>query len=226
MNKIVLFFVVLSGIVLGVGCNQAPKADQAQVQEAQQAPSAATDAVNYKVDAAQSQIGWLATKKVGKHNGIFGIKEGSLQVKDGQVQGGKVIIDVNSVKVLDLTGEDQQKLEGHLKDVDFFETAKYPEATFEITSVSKYDAAAGGAKPMLDGVTHNITGNLTMKGVAKSVTFPAIVEIGADGNVGAKAVFNINRNDWNIVYNNKESLGDKFILPDVNLTLKLVAVKG
>ena len=34
MNKIVLFFVVLSGIVLGVGCNQAPKADQAQVQEA------------------------------------------------------------------------------------------------------------------------------------------------------------------------------------------------
>lgn len=168
----------------------------------------------------------MATKKVGKHNGIFGIKEGSLQVKDGQVQGGKVIIDVNSVKVLDLTGEDQQKLEGHLKDVDFFETAKYPEATFEITSVSKYDAAAGGAKPMLDGVTHNITGNLTMKGVAKSVTFPAIVEIGADGNVGAKAVFNINRNDWNIVYNNKESLGDKFILPDVNLTLKLVAVKG
>ncbi|MFO0572280.1 MAG: YceI family protein [Polyangiaceae bacterium] len=36
---------------------------------------------------------------------------------------------------------------------------------------------AGGEK----GATHTVTGNLTLRGVTKSVTFPATIKPGADG---------------------------------------------
>ena len=49
------------------------------------------------------------------------------------------------------------------------------------------------------GATHTITGNLTIKGITKSVTFPATVQVGGDtANVDAE--FAINRRDFSLNY--------------------------
>ena len=53
----------------------------------------------------------------------------------------------------------------------------------------------GGA----EGATHTVTGNLKIRGVEKSVTFPAKITIGKD-SIKTTADFKINRKDWGINY--------------------------
>jgi polyisoprenoid-binding protein YceI len=56
------------------------------------------------------------------------------------------------------TGVDARN--AHLKTADFFDAAKYPEMTFKSTKVEK------------KGKAYQLTGDLTIKGVTKQVTFP------------------------------------------------------
>ena len=83
-------------------------------------------------------------------------------------------------------------LEGHLKNSDFFDVEKFPTASFAITSVADLDT---------DDANCSITGNLTMKGISKSVTFPALVVAKADGSLEAISdKFTINRTEWDIKF--------------------------
>ena len=92
--------------------------------------------------------------------------------------------------------------------------------TFVITSIT--EGVQNTEDLVMKDATHTITGNLTLKGITKSITFPAKVNV-ADNKITADANFNIDRTQWNIVYGNDESLGDKFIRPEVNLQVHLVA---
>ena len=82
---------------------------------------------------------------------------------------------------------DEEKLTKHLKSPDFFDVEKFPTATFKSTAIEKTD----------DG--HTITGDLTLHGVTKRVSFPATVTV-TDGQVTANSEFSINRKDFGIVY--------------------------
>jgi hypothetical protein len=66
---------------------------------------------------------------------------------------------------------DVAMLDEHLKSADFFDVSEHPTSTFELTELTK--DTAGGA-------THMITGNLKLRGVEKSVSFPANVTLGKD----------------------------------------------
>ena len=44
-----------------------------------------------------------------------------------------------------------------------------------------------------------MTGDLTIRGIARQVSFPATVEV-AEKTVKAKAEFSVNRQDWEIRY--------------------------
>ena len=61
---------------------------------------------------------------------------------------------------------DTPDLTKHLKTADFFDVAKYPEATFVSTAIKP-----GGEK----GASHTVTDNLTLHGATKSITFPATI---------------------------------------------------
>ncbi|HNH07250.1 MAG TPA: YceI family protein, partial [Leptospiraceae bacterium] len=64
-----------------------------------------------------------------------------------------------------------------------------------------------------------VTGNLDIKGISKSVSFPAKITYAADKKTGsAKANFNINRKLWKIEYPGKP---DDLIRDEVNIDLDL-----
>lgn len=209
---------VLAGSMLLVACSDAPKADNAEVSEAQNVEQAA--GVAYNANLSESKIEWVGTKPVGRHHGTFVLKDGNLIVSGDNLEGGRFVIDVSSITPDDQDAEGNAKLQGHLKSEDFFHVEKYPESTFEITSVT--EGVENKDNLVMKDATHTITGNLTMKGVTKSITFPAKVYKEGD-KIIADANFNIDRTQWNIVYGNDKSLGDKFIRPEVNLQVHLVA---
>lgn len=214
VTKILSFFVLI-GIAAACG---GPQGDKAKTGDAQEV-SATTGDVSMKVDNVASKIEWVGAKPTGKHHGTIGISEGNLMLTDGNIVGGKFTIDMNSIVDVDLTSaEDNGKLVGHLKSPDFFDAAKYPTAVFEITSS---EAVSGNPD-----VTHNITGNLTMKDITKSVTFPAWVSIEGNQLTASTPEFVIDRTQWNVQYGSKtifDNLKDKFINDEISLKISLSA---
>ena len=162
------------------------------------------------VNKSASSVAWLAKKVTGEHNGTVGISAGALNIDGNKLIGGNFTIDLKTIKALDITDANyNQKFIGHISSGDFFEVEKFPTATFVITKV------AG----------NQVTGNLTVKGITKSITFPAEIAV-KGGKLSAKANITIDRTDFNIRYGSKkffESIGDKAIYDDFALTVSLVS---
>jgi len=172
------------------------------------------------VSVTDSKINWLGKKVTGQHNGTIKVANGEVLVDNGKVTGGKVEIDMKTITNEDQKDEEsKKKLEGHLSSPDFFDVAKFPTSKIEITKV---EAMNDASKP---NVNSTVTGNLTMKDVTKSITFPAEIKI-ENGVLTVKADFDIDRTDWNIKYGSGkffDNLGDKVINDKFNLNLTIVA---
>ena len=94
------------------------------------------EAVN--VDVTASVLNWKGSKPTGSHNGTVALKSGNLDVKNGLLNGGVFVVDLTTIKNLDMAGSDgAAKIEGHLKGDDFFDVEKYPTSTFTITKEKK-----------------------------------------------------------------------------------------
>ncbi|NCT08711.1 MAG: YceI family protein [Flavobacteriia bacterium] len=155
------------------------------------------------VDVTASVLNWKGSKPLGTHSGTVTLKSGNLELKNGALKGGVFVVDLTSIKNLDMAGTDgAEKIEGHLKSADFFDVEKYPTATFTITKVKK------------EGTKLAVTGNLQIKDVTKSITIPAMIATENGVTVFKSEVFNINRTDFNVRYGSKsffDNLKDKFI---------------
>ena len=169
--------------------------------------------VTYTVDVTKSTITWVGKKVAGSHNGTIALKSGSLDVNGKHVTGGTFVMDMTAIK--DADGSD--KLEGHLKADDFFGSAKFPTSTFVITKVTG------------SGASVTVSGNLTIKGITKPLSFPATVAVNADGTVSALAgKILVDRTKYDIRYGSKsffDSIGDKAIDDNFEIGVKLVAKK-
>jgi len=119
-----------------------------------------------------SDVHWwgykVAKSEASSHDGTVKVKSGDMIMKGNQLVGGSFVLDMTSISSTDLTGEYQQKLNGHLKNGDFFEVEKFPTASYEITKVTP--ATEGDYNTLLDG-------NLTIKGITKPVQFKANVSV-------------------------------------------------
>lgn len=218
MKNQLLILLLATASITFFACTNAPEGEKVETGEATETATDMSGANVYTVNTDASQIAWNASKVGGKHNGTIAISEGTLQVKENQLVGGEFIIDATSITVLDLEGEGKMKLEGHLSSGDFFEAGTYPTGNFVITSV---EVAEGNE----EGITHFVTGNLTLKGIAKSVKLPAMVTM-QDGSIQAKTLpFIINRTEWGINYGSGVigTAKDKIIHDEVGLSISLMA---
>ena len=69
----------------------------------------------YNVDLAASVLNWKGTKPLGAHDGVVSLKNGSLVLEEGKLIDGEFVIDMNSIKNVDMKGtEGAGKIEGHL----------------------------------------------------------------------------------------------------------------
>ena len=183
-----------------------------------------TAAVKYAVNPAQSNVEWEGSKLVGgSHQGTMPLTFGEIMVADGsKLVAGRFSIDLREMENTDLEdAEARAKLIGHLQSADFFDTEKYPMAEFTIVNVQP--ASANN-----DGITHNITGNLMLKGQTRSITLPAIVSIDGDTFKASTPEFTIDRKEWGMEYGSGSIAGiaqDNIINDEVGLQLYIVATR-
>ncbi len=186
-----LFSAATAAMVIGLVSCGGPEGEHAKTGEAQNPATVEAAAQTYAIDAATSVVKWEGAKVTGKHAGTFGVKGGSLNVKNNEITGGTLELDMTKIVVTDLAaGKGKEKLEGHLSAPDFFDVAKYPTSKFEITGVKK---AEGGAAN-----EYEVSGNLTLREATKNITFKATLEVTDQLVKATAAQFVINRQDWGI----------------------------
>lgn len=107
--------------------------------------------------------------------------------------------------------------DGHLRSKDFFEVEKFADITFKSTKIAK------------KGKSWVVTGDFTMKGVTKSITFPFDIAgwVAATDKAGAKmgiaAETTINRRDYGVNYGTNMPNGVPTLSDDVKVVLQIEA---
>jgi len=202
---------VIAALILGCNSNNA---EEAKTGEAKKSGEAVGEMM--AINTESSELHWRGVKPTGEHYGTVGISGGEVAVEEGKITGGTININLNNIICEDLEGDMNARLVGHLKSEDFFYVEEYPRAKFEIVSAEKFTGEASeDIAP-----THEITGNLTMRGETKSISFPAMVKI-EDGMVMAKTnEFAIDRTLWGVNFKSKKvfaELKDDFINDMINL---------
>lgn len=213
------FILLLAGIM--AACEQVPKADKATITDAQTVQAGTGNA--FLPDTAGSVVEWVGTKPTGKHHGTLQLAGGAIYVQDSTVTGGQLVINMRSLRNIDLKADTamKNKLERELKGNLFFDVEKYPTATFEITSIKPFRPAPGEEVELKDA-THMVQGNLTLKAVTKNISFPARIAI-TGNELTAVASFNIDRTLWGITYRTDKSVQDKLINSQVNIGFRIRA---
>src|SRR5688572_17979903 len=153
----------------------------------------------YNFDKAHSFIGFKI-----KHNGLIEVP-GFFRDFTGTVVYDAKDASKSSVNfTAKMTSVDTgvQGRDDHLRRADFFEVEKYPEMIFTSTKVEK------------SGSGWTVTGNLTMKGVTKAITFPFNLTGFLPANqrtgprMGITAETTINRRDFGVNYGTAAAIGD------------------
>jgi polyisoprenoid-binding protein YceI len=141
-------------------------------------------------------------------------------VAAGPVASGEITLDMESIANTDLTDTVLNRmLIAHLKSDDFFDTARFPIATFQLRHVTVNPHARPG------NINADIDGTLTLKGVTEEIGFPALIEVLPGGALSAEAHFDIDRTRWNVIYGSGkfyERLGKHLVHDIVSLSLRIV----
>jgi polyisoprenoid-binding protein YceI len=153
--------------------------------------TSAITAGTYAVDGGHTQVAWtLNHLGFSLYHGLFGNPTGSLTLDPAKPNASTLTI---SFPIADVATT-SSKLNTHLMSADFFDAAKFPNATFTSTKVTA------------SGTSATVVGNLTLKGVTKPVTL-AVKFTGAGANpmskavtVGFSATGTIKRSDFGINY--------------------------
>jgi polyisoprenoid-binding protein YceI len=159
------------------------------------------------ITSENSKVGFTGSKVTGKHDGGFKTISGTIDLVNEKAEESSVSVDIDMKSVF----TDADGLTKHLQTGDFFEVEKFPKSTFVSTKIVP-DTAKGEN-------SFTVTGDLEMRGIKKSITFPAKITIN-DEKVGVNAEFAINRKDFGIVYAGK---ADDLIRDDVVLRLDLTS---
>ena len=103
--------------------------------------------------------------------------------------------------------------DNHLKSADFFSADEFPTITFTSTNISK------------DGDDYQVTGDLTIKDVTKSVTFN--VEFGGKGTnpwgievYGFEGKAKINREEFGLTWNAALETGGVLVGKEINIKVE------
>lgn len=173
------------------------------------APACASD--TYKIDAVHSEVGFKIRHLVAKTSGRFTTFHGTISVDSAAMAKSTVEVTIDATSI----NTDNASRDTDLRSEKFFDVAKYPTITFKSTAVKEV------SKGKLE-----VTGDFTLHGVTKRISFP-INSLGTIPGMkpGSTVIgfgdgaLKLNRHDFGIsAY--KGMLGD-----DVDISLDVEAVK-
>lgn len=171
---------------------------------------------DYRIDPIHSRIGFVArhamvTKVRGEFNEFEG--EGHFDADDPGSSSIRVVIESESI---DTRSEDR---DAHLRSNDFLAMAEHPQIEFTSTAI----------EPSGSGV-YEVTGDLTLRGVRRSVTFDmeltgSAVDPYGNQRVGLEGSLVINRKDWGVNWNAPLEAGGVLVGEKVTIEFDVSAVK-
>lgn len=158
-----------------------------------------TFAQKSEINTAESVVKWTGNKIGGSHNGEIKISSGNIVLKSGNIAGGSIVLDMNSITNTDLTNETyNKKLVDHLKSDDFFGVTKFPTASFVLKKATKFS----NGKATVSGV-------ITIKGKSENISFDV-----QKNNKTFTAQVKVDRSKFDVRYGSNsffDNLGDKAI---------------
>ncbi|GMN05667.1 YceI family protein [Croceitalea sp. MTPC5] len=164
------------------------------------------DKKEVKTDA--SSVTWKAYKVTGSHTGTINLKSGALMFDGDKLTGGEFVVDMTTINTTDLSGKSKSDLDGHLHSDDFFSTASNPTSNLVFTNVKSSSKNS-----------YEVTGDLTIKGITKPVTF----DVSVYGSK-ATATLKVDRTNYDVKYGSGsffDNLGDKTIYDEFDLVVDL-----
>jgi polyisoprenoid-binding protein YceI len=181
-------------------------------------PAAAQQTQVWEIDAAHSEVSFRIRHLVSQVRGSFRDFAVRVETNEANPAASKVSFTIQAASI-DTGNADRDK---HLRSADFFDVEKFPTITF----VSSKIAPKGNNR-------FDVTGTLTMHGVAKEITLPVeftgtVKDPWGNTKAGFETSTIINRKDFGIVWNRALDTGG-FVLGDdvsVNISLQVKAVAG
>ncbi|MDI2585998.1 YceI family protein [Psychrobacillus sp. NEAU-3TGS] len=166
----------------------------------------------FNLDAAHSSIDFsVKHMMVSKVKGSFTNFTADLEGNAEDLTGAAISFDID-VKSITTNNEDR---DNHLRGADFFDTESFPNIKFVATDIKKTDDSE-----------YDVTGDMTIKGVTKPVTFE--VEYGGKGTnpwgqevVAFSAETKINRKDFDLVWNQALETGGVLVGEDIKISVEL-----
>ena len=171
----------------------------------------------YTLDPAHTRIGFVARHAmVTKVRGSFDEFAGTAVLDGANPANSRVEVTIEAASIDTRNAQRDE----HLRSNDFLAMEEHPEITF----------ASTGAR-QVDDTTFELTGDLTIRGVTKSVTIPFTFEGAAKdpfGNlrVGFEGSVVINRKDWGVTWNAALEGGGVLVSDRVTLEFEISAIKN
>ena len=171
----------------------------------------------WTLDPAHTRIGFVARHAmVTKVRGSFNEFEGTAAFDGANPANSHAEV---TIKAASIDTRNAQRDE-HLRSNDFLAMQEHPEITFISTGVRQ-----------VDETTFELTGDLTIRGVTKSVTIPFTFEGAATdpfGNLraGFEGSVAINRKDWGVNWNAALEGGGVLVREKVTLEFEVCAIKN
>lgn len=171
----------------------------------------------YTLDTAHTRIGFTArhamvTKVRGSFNEFTG--GGYFDVENPSNSNLQLTIQATSI---DTRNADR---DAHLRSNDFFDMEKFPEITFASTDFKAVDAE-----------NFQVTGDLTVRGVTKSITVDleyagSVVDPWGNQRIGFEGTAVINRKDWGVNWNAALETGGVLVGEKVTLEFEVSAIRS
>jgi polyisoprenoid-binding protein YceI len=163
------------------------------------------------VDKAHSSASFKIRHLMSNVTGNFSDLDAAINIDRAKPQNSSVEFTIQAASIN--TGNANR--DNHLKSPDFFDVEKFPTITFKSKSIK--------AKSKND---FDVTGDLTIHGVTKTVTLPvSFLGFGKDPRGNEKGGFEIettlNRKDYGIVWNRAIDEGGVLLGDDVKVTIEL-----
>lgn len=167
-------------------------------------PAGQAERKPYVFDRAHSQINFVAEALLLTAHGFFERFDGDVQVDPDNLENSALRLEIETASI----NTRVEQRDNHLRSADFFDAANHPKITFVATKITK-----------VDDKNLRVTGDLTVRGITKSVEVPLFIVFFREGRGRFKGEFTINRQDFGVSYNSRMNPIEDTVTVQVDLNV-------